>query len=81
MEGSNIQLSTWLHLMFLWAIQISGNKIVRLTSLSKPIVICALSELRTVYCGGCELGEMGRGPHHMVRKVDLRVTVEDATAS
>ena len=35
-EGSNIPLSTWLHLMFLWAMQISGSKIVRLTSLSKP---------------------------------------------
>ena len=47
-EGSNIPLSTWLHLMFLWAMQISGSKIARLTSLSKPTVIRALSELRTI---------------------------------
>ena len=47
-EGSNIPLSTWLHLMFLWAMQISGSKIARLTSLSKPTVIHALSELRTI---------------------------------
>ena len=47
-EGSNIPLSTWLHLMFLWAMQISGSKITRLTSLSKPTMIQALSELRTI---------------------------------
>ena len=47
-EGSNIPLSTWLHLMFLWAIKASGSNIARLTSLSKPTVIRALSDLRTV---------------------------------
>ncbi|PFX28023.1 hypothetical protein AWC38_SpisGene7279 [Stylophora pistillata] len=46
-EGSNIPLSTWLHLMFLWAIKASGSNIARLTSLSKPTVIRALSDLRT----------------------------------
>ena len=34
--------------MSLWAMQISGSKIARLTSLSKPTVIRALSELRTI---------------------------------
>ena len=48
-EGSNIPLSTWLHMMFLWAMQISGSKISRLTSLSKPTVTQALSELRSIY--------------------------------
>ena len=47
-EGSNIMLSSWLHLMFLWAIQISGSRIARLTSLSKPTVVRALGELRTI---------------------------------
>ena len=41
-------LSSWLHLMFLWAIQISGSRIVRLTSLSKPTVVRVLVELRTI---------------------------------
>jgi len=27
LEGSNIPLSIWLHLMFLWAMQILGSKI------------------------------------------------------
>ncbi|PFX18668.1 UDP-N-acetylglucosamine transporter [Stylophora pistillata] len=49
-EGSNIPLSTWLHLMFLWAIKASGSNIARLTSLSKPTVIRALSDLRTALC-------------------------------
>ena len=47
-EGSNILFSTWLHLMFLWAMQISGSKIARLTTLLKPTVIHVLSELRTI---------------------------------
>ena len=47
-EGSNIPLSTWLHLMFLWAIKVSGSNIARMTSLSKPTVIRALSDLRTI---------------------------------
>ena len=47
-EGSNIMSSCWLHLMFLWAIQISGSRIARLTSLSKPTVVRALRELRTI---------------------------------
>ena len=47
-EGSNIMLSSWLHLMFLWAIQISGSRIARLTSLSKPTVVRVLFELRTI---------------------------------
>ena len=47
-KGSNIMLSTWLHLMFPWAIQISGSRIARLTSLSKPTVVRALGELRTI---------------------------------
>ena len=47
-EGSNITLSSWLHLTFLWAMQISGSKIARLTSLSKPTVVRALGELRTI---------------------------------
>ena len=34
--------------MFLWAMQISGSKIARLTSLSKPTVVRALGELRTI---------------------------------
>ena len=34
--------------MFLWAIQISGSKIAQLTSLSKPTVVLALGELRTI---------------------------------
>ena len=63
-EGSNIPLSTWLHLMFLWAMQISGSKIARLTSLSKPTVIHALSELRTICSNkvlnaGIKLGGLG----------------------
>ena len=64
-EGSNILLSTWLHLMFLWAMQISGSKIARLTSLSKPTVIHALSELRTICSNkvlnaGIKLGGLGK---------------------
>ena len=47
-KGSNIMLSSWLHLMFLWAIQISGSRIARLTSLSKPTVVRVLVELRTI---------------------------------
>ena len=61
-EGSNIALSTWLHL---WAMQISGSKIARLTSLSKPTVIHALSELRTICSNkvlnaGIKLGGLGK---------------------
>ena len=64
-EGSNIMLSSWLHLMFLWAIQISGSKIVRLTSLSKPTVVRALGELRTICSNkvlnaGIKLGCLGK---------------------
>ena len=64
-EGSNLPLSTWLHLMFLWAMQISGSKIARLTSLSKPTVIRALSELRTICSNkvlnaGIKLGGLGK---------------------
>ena len=44
-ERSNIPLSTWLHLMFPWATQISGSKISWLTSLSKPTVIRALRSI------------------------------------
>ena len=55
-EGFNIPLSTWLNLMFLWARQISGSKIARLTSLSKPTVICAPSKLRTI-CANKVLNE------------------------
>ena len=71
LEGSNIQLSTWLHLMFLWAIQISGNKIVRLTSLSKPIVICALSELRTSTAAAVSWGKWGEVPIIWCEKLTL----------
>ena len=34
--------------MFLWAIQIAGSRITRLTSLSKPTVVRALGERRTI---------------------------------
>ena len=33
--------------MFLWAMQISGSKVLLLTSLSKPTVTRVLSELRS----------------------------------
>jgi len=61
MQYWGITLSTWLHLMFLWARQILESKIARLTSLSKPTVIHALSELRTICSSkvlnaGIELG-------------------------
>ena len=51
--------------MFLWAMQISGRKIARLTSLSKPTVIHALSELRTICSNkvlnaGIKLGGLGK---------------------
>ena len=51
--------------MFLWAMQISGSKIARLTSLSKPTVIHALSELRTICSNkvlnaGIKLGGLGK---------------------
>ena len=64
-KGSNIPLSTWLHLMFLWAMQISGSKIAQLTSLSKSTVIHALSELRTICSNkvlnaGIKLGGLGK---------------------
>ena len=64
-EGSNITLSSWLHLMFLWAMQISGSKIARLTSLSKPTVVRALGELRTICSNkvlnaGIKLGGLGK---------------------
>ncbi|XP_067056008.1 uncharacterized protein [Acropora muricata] len=64
-EGSNIMLSCWLHLMFLWAIQISGSRIARLTSLSKPTVVRALGELRTtcsnkVLNAGIKIGGLGK---------------------
>ena len=64
-EGSNIPLSTWLHLMFLWAMKMSGSNISRLTGLSKPTVIRALRELRTICCtkilnAGIQLGGIGK---------------------
>ena len=64
-EGSNIMLSCWLHLMFLWAIQISGSRIARLTSLSKPTVVRALGELRTICSNkvlnaGIKIGGLGK---------------------
>ena len=64
-EGSNIMLSSWLHLMFLWAIQISGSRIARLTSLSKPTVVRALGELRTICSNkvlnaGIKIGGLGK---------------------
>ena len=64
-EGSNIMLNSWLHLMFLLAIQISGSKIARLTSLSKPTVVCALGQLRTICSNkvlhaGIKLGGLGK---------------------
>ena len=64
-EGSNIMLSCWLHLMFLWAIQISGSRIARLTSLSKPTVVRVLGELRTICSNkvlnaGIKIGGLGK---------------------
>ncbi|XP_068757537.1 uncharacterized protein [Montipora capricornis] len=64
-EGSNITLSSWLHLMLLWAMEISGSKIARLTSLSKPTVVRALGELRTICSNkvlnaGIKLGGLGK---------------------
>ena len=64
-EGSNIMLSSWLHLMFVWAMQILGSKIAGLTSLSKPIVVRALGELRTICSNkvlnaGIKLGGLGK---------------------
>ncbi|XP_068671312.1 uncharacterized protein [Montipora foliosa] len=57
-EGSNITLSSWLHLMFLWAMQVSG-------SLSKPTVVRALGELRKICSNkvlnaGIKLGGLGK---------------------
>ena len=51
--------------MFLWAMQISGSKIARLTSLLKPTVIHALSDLRTICSNkvlnaGIKLGGLGK---------------------
>ena len=51
--------------MFLWAMQISGSKIARLASLSKPTVIRAPSELRTICSNkvlnaGIKLGGLGK---------------------
>jgi len=51
--------------MFLWAMQISGSKIARLTSVSEPTVIRALSEPRTICCNkvlnaGIKLGGLGK---------------------
>ena len=51
--------------MFFWAMQISESKIARLTSLSKPTVIRALSELRTICSNkvlnaGIKLGGLGK---------------------
>ena len=51
--------------MFLWAMQISGSKIARLTSLSKPTVVRALGELRTICSNkvlnaGIKLGGLGK---------------------
>ena len=51
--------------MFLWAIQISGSKIAQLTSLSKPTVVLALGELRTICSNkvlndGIKLGGLGK---------------------
>ena len=64
-EGSNIPLSTWLHVMFLWAMKMSGSHISRLTGLSKPTVIRALSELRTICSNkilnaGVKIGGVGK---------------------
>ncbi|XP_078362352.1 uncharacterized protein LOC144646583 [Oculina patagonica] len=64
-EGSNIPLSTWLHLMFLWSTKLSGSQISRLTGLSKPTVIRALSELRTICSNkilnaGIKIGGVGK---------------------
>ena len=51
--------------MFLWAIQISGSRIARLTSLSKPTVVRALGELRTICSNkvlnsGIKIGGLGK---------------------
>ncbi|XP_067051119.1 uncharacterized protein [Acropora muricata] len=64
-QGSNIISSSWLHLMFLWAIQISGSRIARLTSLSKATVVRALDELRTICSNkvlnaGIKIGGLGK---------------------
>ena len=64
-EGSNIRLSTWLHVMYLWATQLTASKIVTLTGLSKPSVVRALSELRTICSNkimnsGMKIGGVGK---------------------
>ena len=64
-EESNIPLSNWLHVMYLWAIQLTGSKISRLTGLSKPTVIRALGELRTlcsnkILNSGMKIGGVGK---------------------
>ena len=51
--------------MFLWAMQILGSKIARLTSLSKPTVVRALGEQRTICSNkvlnaGIKLGGLGK---------------------
>ena len=51
--------------MFLWAIQISGSRITRLTCLSKPTVVRALGELRTIISNkvlnaGIKIGGLGK---------------------
>ena len=51
--------------MFLWAMEILGSKIARLTSLSKPTVIHVLSDLRTISSNkvlnaGIKLGGLGK---------------------
>ncbi|XP_067046013.1 uncharacterized protein [Acropora muricata] len=64
-EGSNIMLSSWLHLMFLWVIQISGGRIAGLPSLSNPTVVRALGELRKICSNkvlnaGIKIGGLGK---------------------
>ena len=64
-EESNIPLSNWLHVMYLWAIQLTGSKISRLTGFSKPTVIRALGELRTICSNkilnsGMKIGGVGK---------------------
>ena len=64
-EESNIPLNNWLHVMYLWAIQLTGSKISRLTGLSKPTVIRALRELWTICSNkilnsGMKIGGVGK---------------------
>ena len=64
-EESNIPLNDWLHVMYLWAIQLTGSKISRLTGLSKPTVIRALRELWTIcsnkiLTSGMKIGGVGK---------------------